>query len=89
MTEQYIGWALVVGLAIGGALVWFAVGRLPRSSDEIPAEERAAEAAWISHTIQERGGLAPPDLVEEILELHTAYLTRDGNEEEPAEDEPR
>ena len=76
MTEQYIGWALVVGLAIGGALVWFAIGRLPRSGEEIPPEERAAEAAWISRTIDERGGLAPPELVDEVLELHAEYLER-------------
>lgn len=76
MTEQYIGWALVVGLAIGGALVWFAIGRLPRSGEEIPPEERVAEAAWISEIINERGGLAPPDLVEEVLELHAEYLER-------------
>lgn len=77
MTEQYIGWALVVGLAIGGALVWFAVGRLPRSSEEIPPDELKAEAAWISETINGRGGLAPEDLVEEILELHVEYLERE------------
>jgi hypothetical protein len=77
MTEQYIGWALVLGLAIGGALVWFAVGRLPRSGEEVPAEERAAEADWISETIGERGGQAPVDLVEEGLELHVRYLERD------------
>ena len=76
MTAQYIGWALVVGLAIGGALVWFAVGRLPRSGDEVPDRERAAEAAWISRTIDARGGMAPADLVEEVLELHTEYLER-------------
>jgi hypothetical protein len=76
MTEQYIGWALVVGLAIGGALVWFAIGRLPRSGEEIPPEERTAEAAWISRTIVGRGGLAPADLVEEILDLHSEYLER-------------
>lgn len=76
MTEQYIGWALVVGLAIGGALVWFAIGRLPRSGEEIPPEERAAEAAWISRTIDERGGLAPSELVEEVLDLHGEYMER-------------
>jgi hypothetical protein len=76
MTEQYIGWALVVGLAIGGALVWFAIGRLPRSSEEIPEEELKEEAAWISDTINGRGGLAPEDLVEEVLELHVQYLDR-------------
>jgi hypothetical protein len=80
VTEQYIGWALMVGLAIGGALVWFAIGRLPRSGEEIPLEEREAEAAWISRTITERGGLAPEDLVEEVLELHAAYLDRKAEE---------
>jgi hypothetical protein len=76
VTEQYIGWALVVGLVIGGALVWFAIGRLPRSADEITTDERVAEAAWISRTIGERGGAAPEDLVEEVLELHAEYLNR-------------
>ena len=81
MTEQYIGWALMVGLAIGGALVWFAIGRLPRSGEEIPSAEREAEAAWISRTITERGGVAPEDLVGEVLELHSEYLDRRAQEE--------
>ncbi|MEP7360561.1 MAG: hypothetical protein ABI744_03170 [Chloroflexota bacterium] len=76
MTEQYIGWALVLGLVIGGALVWFAIGRLPRSGDEIPLSERHNEAEWISRTVTKRGGMAPADLVEEILDLHGAYLDR-------------
>ena len=76
MTEQYIGWALVLGLFIGGALVWFAVGRLPRGGNEIPPDERAREADWISRTIDERGGAASPELIEEILELHAEYLDR-------------
>jgi hypothetical protein len=76
MTDQYIGWALVVGLAIGGALVWFAIGRLPRSGEEVPESERHSEAEWISRTINKRGGMAPSDLVEEILSLHTDYLER-------------
>lgn len=76
MTEQYIGWALVVGLVIGGALVWFAIGRLPRSGEEVPVDERSAEAGWISRAINTRGGMAPTDLVEEVLELHVEYLER-------------
>lgn len=80
MTEQYIGWALVLGLVIGGALVWFAVGRLPRSGEEIPEGERKHEAEWISSTIVKRGGMAPADLVEEILDLHVAYLERQTEE---------
>jgi hypothetical protein len=74
MTEQYIGWALVLGLAVGGALVWFAVGRLPRSGEELSRDERSSEAAWISETIGARGGKAPSDLVEEVLDLHVRYL---------------
>jgi hypothetical protein len=80
VTEQYIGWALMVGLAIGGVLVWFAVGRVPRSAEEVPLDEREAEAAWISRTIIERGGVAPEDLVEEVLELHTEYVDRKATE---------
>jgi hypothetical protein len=80
MTEQYIGWALVLGLVIGGTLVWFAIGRLPRSGEEIPQAERHAEAEWISRTIVNRGGVAPPDLVEEILDLHGDYLDRHSGE---------
>ena len=83
MTEQYIGWALVVGLAIGGALVWFAIGRLPRGSEEIPEDELKSEAAWISETINGRGGLAPEDLVEEVLELHVEYLERQSDSRRP------
>lgn len=76
MTAQDIGWALVVGLVIGGALVWFAVGRLPRSGDDVPESERHNESEWISKTINKRGGMAPSDLVEEILTLHSDYLER-------------
>ena len=74
MTEQYIGWALVVGLAIGGALVWFAVGRVPRSSEDISVEERAAEAGWIGETMRTRGVDMPEDVIEDVLRLHAAYL---------------
>lgn len=76
MTEQYIGWALVLGLVVGGALVWFAIGRIPRSGEEMTDDERSSEAAWISGTIDERGGKAPTDLVEEVLDLHGRYLER-------------
>ena len=77
MTEQYIGWALVVGLVIGGALVWFAIGRLPRSGAETSVEERTDEATWISRVIGERGGDAPEDLVREVLDLHSEFLDRE------------
>ena len=75
MTEQYIVWALVVGIVVGAALYWFALGRLPRTTDDIAPAERAAEAGWISRTIENRGGVAPTDLVEEVLDLHSTYLS--------------
>jgi hypothetical protein len=77
--EPYLVWALAVGVAIGGALVWFLVGRLPRRSDDLALEEIPAEAAWISATIEQRGGIAPPALVEEVLELHLEYLATDSD----------
>jgi hypothetical protein len=81
MTEQYIGWALVLGLVVGGTLVWFAVGRLPRAENEMTAADRTMEASWISDTILERGGAAPPDLVAEVLDLHGEYLDRESFEQ--------
>ena len=75
MSEQYIVWALVVGVVVGAALYWFALGRLPRTTDDITPTERVAEAGWISHTIEDRGGVAPIDLVEEVLDLHSTYLS--------------
>jgi hypothetical protein len=75
MSEQYIVWALIVGVVVGVALYWFALGRLPRETDDITPTERVAEAGWISRTIERRGGVAPSDLVEEVLDLHSAYLS--------------
>jgi len=75
MSEQYIVWALIVGVVVGAALYWFALGRLPRVTDDITPKERVAEAGWISRTIEHRGGVAPVDLVEEVLDLHSAYLS--------------
>lgn len=74
MTEQYIVWALVVGICVGAALYWFAFGRMPRRTDDLTPAERVAEAGWISRTIESRGGVAPADLVDEVLELHATYL---------------
>lgn len=85
MTEQYIGWALVVGITLGAAAVWFVMGRLPRRSDDVTAEERAEEARWISRAIELRGGFAPPALVDEVLELHGRYLEGPALQVQPAE----
>lgn len=90
MSEQYIVWALIVGVVVGAALYWFALGRLPRETDDITPTERVAEAGWISRTIERRGGVAPSDLVEEVLDLHSAYLSGPALDvaDEPAVEEP-
>lgn len=74
MNDGYTWWLLVLGIAIGVAIVWLAAIRLPRRDDDQTRAEQAAEARWISATIERDGGIAPQALVEEILELHRGYL---------------
>ncbi|CAN5757135.1 hypothetical protein BH23CHL7_BH23CHL7_09930 [soil metagenome] len=83
MVEQYLIWALLVGMAIGAAAMWFALGRLPRRADDVSLPEIAAEAEWISASIEGRGGVAPAPLVEEVLELHVEYVSGEPLEVEP------
>jgi hypothetical protein len=88
VVEQYLIWALLVGMAIGAAAMWFALGRLPRRTDDVSLPEIAAEAEWISATIEARGGVAPASLIEEVLELHVEYISGEPLELEPLEVEP-
>ena len=78
MNDGYIWWLIVLGIAIGVAVVWLTVVRLPRRDDDQTAAERVAEARWISATIERDGGIAPQALVEEILDLHRSYLASGG-----------
>jgi hypothetical protein len=88
MTEPYIFWALLVGFTIGGAVVWFAIGRLPRRSDDVDPAERSAEAAWIAGTLAESGRHVPDGLVEEVLDLHARYLAGPAFDPHPHEHPP-
>jgi hypothetical protein len=74
MVEAWVLWVFLVGLAVGALLTWLVMLRLPRREDDVSLAERAAEAAWIGQTIERNGGIAPTGLVEEILDLHQAYL---------------
>jgi hypothetical protein len=76
MTEPYIVWAVIAGFTIGAAAVWFAVGRLPRRTDDISPVERANEGAWIRSALGDRGRRLPEGVVEEVLELHDEYVAR-------------
>lgn len=72
--DAWVLWVLLVGFAGGGLVTWLVMVRLPRREDDVSLAERPAEAAWISGTIERHGGIAPPSLVEEVLDLHQAYL---------------
>jgi hypothetical protein len=74
MNDGFAWWLLILGIAIGVAVVWLTILRLPRSDADLDEEELVREAGWISRTIRAYGGIAPEPLVEEILELHHQYL---------------
>jgi hypothetical protein len=80
MNEGFAWWLLIAGIGIGVALSWLIMGRLRRADDDVDDLERVEEAAWISRSIGAYGGVAPPALVEEILELHRHYLEGPGLE---------
>ena len=84
MNDEYAWWFLVVGLAVGGALVWLVRGQMARQEDDVAEAERAPEAEWISRTIERAGGIAPADLVAQVLSLHRSYL----HEADPFETDP-
>lgn len=73
-------WYLLVGIGIGIAAAWLLGGRLAHDDEVADRELRRDEAAWISGTIERRGGVAPPLLVEEVLELHQTWLTGETSE---------
>lgn len=78
MNDGYAWWLFLVGLAVGLALMWLALARLPRDEDDIDVDERAMEADWISGTIEVRGGICPQPLAAEVLDLHHEYLVSSG-----------
>jgi hypothetical protein len=72
--EAWGWWLFFVGLALGVAGYWLVSGRVQRADDDLAADERANEAAWISRTVASWGGEAPADLVAQVLDLHHRYL---------------
>jgi hypothetical protein len=74
MIDGSMLWLLLVGVAVGVAVTAVLLVRLPRTDDDVSREERHSEAAWITRIIESNGGVAPVSLVEEVLDLHSAYL---------------
>lgn len=67
-------WLILVGLAIGGGLVWLVMADLRRRDDDLSAIELHSEAAWIADTLRTHEIAADADAVEEVLRLHRSYL---------------
>jgi hypothetical protein len=74
MIEGWVLWLVLAGLAIGVFAAWLLLVRLPREEDDVSTAERRDEAEWIAATIERHGGVAPRPFVEEVLDLHQAYL---------------
>jgi hypothetical protein len=74
MVETWVLWVFLVGLALGALTTFVIMLRLPRRESDVSLTERPTEAAWISAIIERDGGVAPQLLVEEVLDLHHAYL---------------
>lgn len=74
MNDGFAWWLLILGLVAGSALTWLLSARLGRRDADVDERERVAEATWIAQTIEQDGGVAPVDLVTEVLDLHAAYL---------------
>lgn len=81
MDAAFNWWLLVVGLVVGGGLVWFVLTDSRRREVDLDATERPREAAWLSATLALEGWVVPPEAAERLLDLHRAYL------EAPAPDE--
>ena len=70
MNDGYMWWLVILGIAIGVAVVWLTAIRLPRRDDDQTAAERVAEARWISATIERDGGIAPQALAHRLNSAH-------------------
>lgn len=82
MNAEFNWWLLVVGLVVGGGLVWFVLLETRRREADIDAVERPREAAWLSAVLREEGHEVSPEVAARVLDLHRRYL------EAPAPDDP-
>jgi hypothetical protein len=72
--SEFSWWLLIVGLVIGGGLVWLVLADAGRREDEISERELRGEAAWIAAAMGDSGHPIDPSVVEEVLYLHRSYL---------------
>jgi hypothetical protein len=72
---EFDWWLLVVGLVVGGGLVYLVLADGSRREADLEAEELEAEASYISERLADNGlDLGQPE-VAEVLREHRAYLS--------------
>jgi hypothetical protein len=74
MNAEFNWWLLIVGLVVGAGLVWLVIADWSRREEDLSADERSAESAWIAQVLHDRGEGLDPAAAEEVLALHRAYL---------------
>jgi hypothetical protein len=74
MSDPFAFWVFLALLGGAVAVIWLLTGRVMRQEDDLEADERSVEAAWISTTIEGAGGDVPEAVIEQVLELHRRYL---------------
>lgn len=74
MSDPFAFWVFLALLGGTAAVIWWLTSHVMRQEDDLAVDERAAEAVWISATIDEAGGDVPEAVVEQVLELHRHYL---------------
>jgi hypothetical protein len=71
---EFDWWLLILGLVVGGGLVYLVLAEARRREVDEEAVELPAEATWIAARLAERGARIKPELVLEVLHEHRAYL---------------
>jgi hypothetical protein len=84
VNAEFNWWLLIVGLVIGGGLVWLVLLDSRRREDEVSDRERSLEAAWLSETLTAEGTALSPAAAERVLQLHAEYLATSMPPEAPA-----
>ncbi|MCI0344647.1 MAG: hypothetical protein L0221_04265 [Chloroflexi bacterium] len=71
---EFDWWLLVLGLVVGGGLVYLVLAESARRDEDLEVEELDAEASFISERLGDVGlDLSQPE-VAEVLREHRAYL---------------
>ncbi len=71
---EFNWWLLIVGLVVGGGLVWFVLADSRRREVDIDALERSHEAEWLAVELGREGFDISADAAGRMLELHRRYL---------------